>query len=200
MLNCAASLDPEVNMKGCEDFMMIILHAHVNAAAEKLLSQQSYQNVEDLAKAMLQNFVSFDPDKKISREDKVHLYASQVMTLLLIWHAFDDTIREGDGDRVLEYWKFLLLIFKAKGHRNYCKEAIIMLSQYHCLLSQCKAAQLKWLCFINTKGRKGKNISCDLHLEHLNRRLKGLITSLHSNASSKSDESIYPCNAINRAV
>lgn len=200
LLNCASLLDPEVNVKGCEDFLMIILHAHVNAAAEKLLFQQSYQKVEDLAKAIIQNFVFFDPDKKISREDKVHLYAIQVMTLLLFWHAFDDAIKEGDGDRVLEYWKFLLLIFRVRGHRNYCKEAIIMLSQYHCLLSQRKAAQLKWSRFINTKGRRGKNIPCDLHLEHLNRRLKGLITAMHSNASNKSVESIYPCNAINRAA
>ena len=147
LLNCAASLDPEVNMKGCEDFLMIILHAHVNVAAEKLLSRGSYRKVEDLAKAILENFVFFDPDKKISREDKVHLYASQLMTLLLLWHAFDDAVKEGDGDRVVEYWKFLLLVFRVKGHRNYCKEAITMLSQYHCLLSQRKAAQLKWSRF-----------------------------------------------------
>ena len=153
MLNCAASLDPEVNMKGCEDFLMIILHAHVNVAAEKLLSQGK---VEDLAKAILENFVFFDPDKKISRKDKVHLYASQLMTLLLLWHAFDDAVKEGDGDRVVEYWKFLLLVFRVKGHRNYCKEAITMLSQYHCLLSQRKAAQLKWSRFINIKGKRVK--------------------------------------------
>ena len=53
---------------------------------------------------------------------------------------------------------------------------------------------------VKIQGKKGKNISCDLHLEHLNRRLKGVITSLHSNASNKSDDSIYPCNAINRAA
>ena len=37
----------------------------------------------------------------------------------------------------------LLMIFWVKGHRNYCKEAMIVLSQYHCLLSNSMAAQLK---------------------------------------------------------
>lgn len=199
LLNRGASLDPEDNMKGYEDFLMIVLHAHVNAAAEKLLSEQSYDKVEDLAKAIVHNYVFFDPAKKIKRNDKVHLYATQLMTLLLFWHAFNDAVKEGDGDKVIDYWRFLLVIVRVKGHRNYCKESIVMLSQYHCLLSDRMAAQLKWSRFINTTGRAGINLSCDLHLEHLNRRLKGLITGLRSNASSKSD-SIYPSNAINRAA
>lgn len=46
---------------------------------------------------------------------------------------------------------------------------------------------------------------CDLHLEHLNRHLKGLITNLNlcSNASKhtgSNDHSIYPSNAVNRAA
>ena len=202
LLNRGGSLHPEDNMKGCEDFLMVILHAHVNAAAEKLLSEKCYDKVEDLAKAIIHNYIFFDPAKKISRDDKVHLYATQVMTLLIFWHAFNDAVKEGDGDKIIDYWRFLLVIFWVKGHRNYCKEAIVMLSQYHCLLSDRMAAQLKWSRFINTTGRVGKNISCDLHLEHLNRRLKDLITGLRSNVSSncKSEDSIYPSNAINRAA
>ena len=95
----------------------------------------------------------------------------------------------------------MLVIFRVKGHRNYCKEAIILLSQYLFLLSPRKAVQPKWSRFINTKGRRGGNISCNLHLEHLNRRLKGLITNLHSNASSSvNNNSVYPNNAVNRAA
>lgn len=36
LLNCAANLDPEVNMKGCEDFLTVILHEHIVAAANKV--------------------------------------------------------------------------------------------------------------------------------------------------------------------
>lgn len=200
LLNRGASLDPEDNMKGCEDFLTVILHAQVIAAAESLLAKGCYNNVADLSKAIIENYVCFDPMKKICRSDKVHLYTTQLMTLLLIWHAFNDAVKEGDGDRIIDYWKFLLIIFRVKGHRNYCKEAIIMLSQHHCLLSDRMAAQLKWSRFVNTTGRGGKNVSCDLHLEHLNRRLKGLISGMKSNAASKSEDSIFPVNAVNRAA
>ena len=44
---------------------------------------------------------------------------------------------------------------------------------------------------------------CDLHLEHLNCHLKGLITNLCSNAAkhTENDEhSMYPNNSVNRAA
>ena len=58
------NLDPEDNMKGCEDFLIVILHAHVNTIAEKLLSEKPYDKVEDLAKAIMHNFIFFDPAKR----------------------------------------------------------------------------------------------------------------------------------------
>ena len=64
MLNCGASLDPEVNMKGCEDFLTIVLHAHIASAAKKLLAKQKYDNVMDLAQAILENYTNFEPSDK----------------------------------------------------------------------------------------------------------------------------------------
>lgn len=43
-----------------------------------------------------------------------------------------------------------------------------------------QAQQLKWCRFVNTSGKPGKNIPCDLHIEHLNRRLKGMIHNIHT--------------------
>ena len=34
--------------------------------------------------------------------------------------------------------------------------------------------------FVNTQGRRGCNVPCDLHIEHLNRRLKGIIKNMGS--------------------
>lgn len=198
MLNIAASVDPEKNMNGCEDFFLIVLHAYVVAAGRKLLSKKPYDNVNGLAKGILKSFVCFDPNKRIDRSDKCFLYATQILTLALVWLAFNDAVAEGDGDRVLLCWKFLLVIFRVKGQRNYCKEAIILLMQYHCTFSERKAAQLKWSRFINTSGKQGGNIPCDLHLEHLNRRIKRLIRDMAPNASLEST-SIYPNNAVNRS-
>ena len=61
----------------------------------------------------------------------MYLYAADLISLVLIWHDYHDAIREGDGDRVLRYWKFLLLIFKAMNRQNYSKEAVILLLQAH---------------------------------------------------------------------
>lgn len=180
LLNNASTLDPLKNLAACEDFYEIVLQGHI-VAAGKLLMKKPYQRVEDLANDIVDKFVHFDPDAKVPNNDKIQMYATEVLTLGLLWLNFKDSIREGDGDRVLLCWKFLLLLFKAKNHRNYAKEAIILLSHYHCLLSERLAAQLKWSRFINVKGRRGCNISCDLHLEHLNRRLKDMITNLRSN-------------------
>ena len=105
---------------------------HVIAAAKKVMQKQKYDKVKDLANAILSKYVNFNPDEKVPRGDKINLYAIQTLNLGLIWHSFNDSIHEGDGDRVLACWKFMLVIFKAKGHRSYCKEAIILLAQYHC--------------------------------------------------------------------
>ena len=64
LLNHGASLDPERNMKGCEDILIINLHARANATAEKLLSEKCYDKVEDSAKDMEHNNVFFDPTKR----------------------------------------------------------------------------------------------------------------------------------------
>ena len=168
LLNHGASLAPAKNMKGCEDFFSVILHAHVNAAVEKLLSEQSYDNVEDLSIAIVQNYICFDPTKKICRDDKLHLYATQLMILLSFWHAFNDAVKKA---MVTDHQSLEIFTCNFSGERakNYCKEAIMILSHYYYLLSDCMAAKLKWSRFVNTAGRKGKNVSCDLHLEDLNR-------------------------------
>ena len=103
------------------------------------------------------------------------------MSLGLFWYNYLDAIREGDGSRVMNIWKFLLIIFKKSARRNYAKEAAIMLIQYHCLFSERKAAQVRSSRFINTVGRTGCNIACDLFMEHLNRCLKGVIRHMGSN-------------------
>ena len=69
---------------------------------------------------------------------------------------------------------------------NYAKEAAMMLLNYHCIYSDRKAAQIKNNCFVNTVGRKGCNIPCDLFMEHLNCRLKRVIRYMGSNVQPPS--------------
>uniref|UniRef100_A0A1X7VWE6 DUF6589 domain-containing protein n=1 Tax=Amphimedon queenslandica TaxID=400682 RepID=A0A1X7VWE6_AMPQE len=78
-------------------------------------------------------------------------------------------------------WKFLMVIFRKTGHRNYAKEAVSLLLEYHFTALERKAAQVGDSRFITTKGREGCNMACDLFIEHLNRRLKGMIRQMGSN-------------------
>ena len=187
LLNCSTNLDPSKNMKACEDFFLTVLHAHVVAVAEYLIesSQVNVGKAEDMAKEIIIRYVYFNPDVKVNTTDKVFLYCLQVLTLGLIWHGFNDALKEGDGDRILIYWKFLLAIFKVGKRRNYCKEAINLLMQFYFLLPRRLAEQLKWSRCINTRGVIGGNVPADLHLEHLNRRLKDILSNLRSNVTSK---------------
>lgn len=83
-------------------------------------------------------------------------------------------------------WKYLFLIFNTRHRYNYAKEAAILLMQYHYVFSDWQRMQLLTSRFINTKGRMGCNLPCDLQIEHLNRRLKGIICHQGSNIKPSS--------------
>ena len=55
------------------------------------------------------------------------------------------------------------------------------------------ATQTKWSRFINTHGREGYNVPADLHMEHLNKHLKRLITGLDTNCTSSAMVNISKC-------
>ncbi len=50
--------------------------------------------------------------------------------------------RRKEMERVLRVWKFLLLLFKASGNRNYAIEAITLLAHHHAILPPRLAQQL----------------------------------------------------------
>lgn len=121
-----------------------------------------------------------------SDQDGVRAYASEVLNLGLLLMEFNDGVREGDGNRIIRTWRYLLLLFKANGHTNYSIEALMLLLQLQYLLSPRMAAQLKWNRTVNTHGRPGKNISSDLHMEHLNRECKNAMSSMGANVTDQS--------------
>ena len=100
----------------------------------------------------------------------------------MLWYGFRDAGREGDADRIVMYWKFLIAIFKQKKHYNYANEGFLFIAQT-LLLSPREVCDLKWNRTVNTNGRTGKNIPVYLHMEHLKRRLKIMIRKLGSNVS-----------------
>lgn len=138
----------------------------------------------EVSASIVKSFVKFDfrqsqPASDVCN-DGVMLYACDLLTTGLFWLIFVDSIREGDGERVMLCWKFMLLIFFSSKRKNYTKEAVILLLQQQ-TMSPRQAAQLQWSRFINTRGRQGTNKPADLHLEHLFRRLKIVMRNLKGN-------------------
>lgn len=99
---------------------------------------------------------------------------------------FKDGIREGDGHRMRRCWQYLMMLFKKMKRTNYSVEAFNLLAQYHFVLSPRETMQLLWNRTINIHGRAGKNIPCDLHMEHLNREAKSGISGCGSNITDES--------------
>jgi len=181
-------------MKPTEDFLKIILCAHVVAAAKQcMVKDPSLDNCVIVARKIIHTYVQIIHSNEAAvapvsdSADCGFDYTRDLFTMCLVWHGFHDAVQEGDGDRTVNYWKVLLPIFQQQGHYNYAKEAFILLAQTK-FLSERKATELKWSRTVNTTGRVGRNIPCDLHMEHLNRRLKYLIGNLGPNASSKAIE------------
>lgn len=79
------------------------------------------ESVAELARHVLVNFVQLSSNGSCM----VYIYATELLSLGLLWHGFHDAIKEGDSDRILCYWK--LIIFKSTNHRNYAKEAVNLL-------------------------------------------------------------------------
>ena len=179
-------LDPQKNMNAAEDFMLLLLHAHVVSAAEVILSQHPNSSLDDVANSIIMNYVRLQKDSDQDEfVDKVCVYSMEVLTLGLLWHGFHDAIREGDGERILRYWRYLMVVFTASNNYNYAKEAVHLLLQYHYTLSERQKAQLLWSRCVNTTGVAGANIPGDLHMEHLNRRLKTVLRLMGANVTPK---------------
>ena len=143
---------PSKNMKASEDFLMLILHAYTIAAAEQC--QTDTDTCLTLAKRVVKKYVKIslaDEQQSELSNNMLFNYSTDLLSFCLLWHGFHDAIREGDGDRILLYWKFFTVIFQQEGRYNYAKEGFTLSVQSQ-LLSERKIAELKWSRTINTSG------------------------------------------------
>lgn len=176
--------DPKHQTKASKDFLLVVLHAHIVAAAKECGADQIHDCLE-CSKAIISKFVNvrlpLSQEEPTNISEMAHSYAVDLLGLSLLWHGYHDSVKEGDGNRILLYWKFLLPIFQQEGHYNYANEAFTLISQTK-LLSERKLTEVKWSRTVNTQGRQGQNIPIDLYMEHLNHRLKFMIGNLSANA------------------
>ena len=119
-------------------------------------------------------------------KDQVRAYAREVLSLGVLLLEFNDSVHEGDDERLMRVWKFFMLIFRSVGKTKYTLEGLILLIQANFSLSPRLREQLLYSNFVNTRGAPGANISIDLHVEHVSKVVKSYVYSQMSNLSSTS--------------
>ena len=203
---------PINSFDACEDFFVLVIEAHVVAAAMKLLGMQALSDIpskqyapkgdliktcsdeerksllDTITRDIVKSFLcaDYNTSHTASSEDMAYQYSSQLLTIGCMYLEFRDAIKEGDGIRVLRCYRYLLPMFISSGRTNYAIETLNFLMQYDYLLSPRQAEELIWGRFINTHGQAGKNISNDLHCEYLNKSVKTSIALLQANKTTKS--------------
>ena len=154
----------------------------------------SHKSVTDLAKSIVNLILprTDEPHEAVSTyTDKVYLYAVELLSVALLWHGFHDAINKGDGETLLHYWKFLLVIFKSTNHPNYAKEAFCF-----SITTYFRKGRRPNYFGVSVWGYQGTNIPCDLFMEHLNRRLKSILRGMGGFIfSCKSQKSTYTSTA-----
>lgn len=135
-----------------------------------------------------------DGEKEVKRkhnqsEDGVYNYACRVLGMNLLARNFHDASREGDGERLIRCWKFLLLHFKVDVRMKYSVEAFHLLARVNALLPPPPPHMAHWLIWnrtCNVSGGEGRNVPLDLMVEHFNRVFKEDINTFRSNIGEKS--------------
>ena len=203
---------PKADFNACDDFFQLVVICHVLAAAMEVLRMNSITDTPDEAlipadtwmqtkedrksilhatcKSIVDQFATFpvpgDSHSKVNNNpDTVNGYACEVLNLGLFYLEYADAVKEGDGNRVLRCWHYLLPLFKASGRVNYSLEVLYTLYQLHFSLSPRQVHQLLWSRFVNVHGLPSHNIESDLHMEHLNRMCKDAISYMGANKTDK---------------
>ena len=112
-------------------------------------SQDSLDSVDEL---------SVSPAIRVDKQSTAQNDSTNTSAVITEYH---DSICEGDGMRVMRCWYLMLPLFKAAKRKNYALEALKLLWQYNVELSP---RQLVWSRFVNTHGKPGCKVPCDLQL------------------------------------
>lgn len=194
------------NVNAAEDFFETVVVSHIIVATLTFFKMASMDDIPSFLtqvekedhfekksnifhsclEEMIGHYFNLSPfnTKDNEEHDQVRAYAREVFSLGILLFEMKDSIHEGDGERLMLVWKFLLLVFRASQKIKYSLEALLLLLQHDLLLPPRLKMQLKYSRFINTKGKEGKNISADLHLEHINKVVKSAMHSQSSNLTS----------------
>ena len=131
-------------------------------------------------------------DSSKTKDDDVYSYNCALLTDGLFFLNFLDAISEGDGQRLMRQYKYMLLYCRSDGQHS-TKYALECLYQSFCvtsLLSPRDCERFVWNRTVNNRGGRGNNIPHDLEVEHSNRFSKEGIKNVGPNISEKAVQRI----------
>ena len=137
---------------------------------------------DDLPTTSLQKD-THSPSKKI---DDMFNYNCALLSEGLFFMNFLDAVSEGDGERLIRQYKFLMLLCKADDPHStkYALESLYQLLLVHGLPEK-EAEVLMWNRSVNNHGGPGRNIPNDLEVEHSNNYIKQGMANLGVNVNEK---------------
>ena len=125
-------------MKSAEDFLLLVLNAPAIVADENIQSLNPVESARELARLIVVSSITL-PDFLIKIK-QVQIWLSH--------HPVDEPSEPMDGSSSVSQTL-----------------VIIPVDQVYLFSSERLAHQLLWSCTINTRGRIGANIPCDLHMD-----------------------------------
>ena len=67
-------------------------------------------------------------DLSESKEDNVFNYGCQHLSLGLLLYNADDSVKEGDGERLMRVWKFLTFVLRSHGKHKYALAGLCLMA------------------------------------------------------------------------
>ena len=121
-------------MNACEDSLRLLLKSYITAAAMEILEIESVdesplnfpddmwvhdkderqRKMDSLLSNIVEKYVDVTYNvccQTCKNEDQIMKYTQQLLSTGCVYLELTDAIKEGDGDRVLRCWKYLLIIF-----------------------------------------------------------------------------------------
>ena len=160
---------PTVTMDFCNLFTILFYHRHEREIHPDFVAPE----------------LPTETDQDLS-DDSMFNYHQCKMAFGLLIRGFEDAVKEGDGQRLFETYKLLLLIYKSHKHPKYAYVTLHYLIKVFAILPEFEAERLKWNRVVNLLGGKACNIPLDLRKEHQNKLLKILWKGLGPNLDEKS--------------
>ena len=129
-------------------------------------------------------------EEETPQEDFLYNYHRAKLAFGLVLLEFDDALKEGDGDRLHDLHKFILLLSKANGKTKYAYAVLLYQVKIEAILSEEEARDLKWNRTFNKYGLPGRNIPLDLRTEQFNKDVKTMWRALGANIDETNEERV----------